>query len=71
MDEIQIRAALPEEYEDTGSLTQRANAEYARPGDPLWDKYFGDLADVGGRHAAHHRADGGRAAYLPIAGLPA
>ena len=49
MDEIQIRAVLREEYENTGSLTQRANAEYARPGDPLWDKYFGDLADVGRR----------------------
>lgn len=49
MDEIQIRAVLPEEHEDTGSLTQRANAEYARPGDSLWDKYFGNLADVGRR----------------------
>ena len=49
MDEIQIRVVLPEEYENTGRLTQRANAEYARPGDPLWDKYFGDIADVGRR----------------------
>lgn len=49
MGEIQIRAVLPEEYEDTGSLTQRAYAEYARPGDRLWDNYFGMLADVGRR----------------------
>jgi hypothetical protein len=49
MDEIQLRAVLPEEYEDTGSLTQRAYAEYARPGDRVWDNYFGMLADVGRR----------------------
>jgi hypothetical protein len=35
MGEIQI--LLPAEYEDAGSLTQRAYAGYARPGDPLWD----------------------------------
>jgi len=49
MGEIQIRAVLPGEYQDTGSLTQRAYAEYARPGDPLWDDYFGLLADVSRR----------------------
>ncbi len=49
MGEIQIREVLPDEYEDTGSLTQRAYAEYARPGDPLWDSYFGMLADVARR----------------------
>jgi len=49
MGEIQIREVLPAEYEDTGSLTQRAYAEYARPGDPLWDDYFGMLADVARR----------------------
>ncbi len=49
MGEIQIREVLPGEYEDTGSLTQRAYAEYARPGDPLWDDYFGMLADVARR----------------------
>jgi hypothetical protein len=49
MGEIRIRAVLPGEYEDTGSLTQRAYAEYARPGDPLWEDYFGMLADVGRR----------------------
>jgi ribosomal protein S18 acetylase RimI-like enzyme len=49
MGEIQIRAVLPGEYEDTGSLTQRAYAEYARSGDSLWDDYFGSLADVAGR----------------------
>jgi ribosomal protein S18 acetylase RimI-like enzyme len=49
MGEIQIREVLPEEYDDTGSLTQRAYAEYARPGDPLWDDYFGMLADVARR----------------------
>jgi len=49
MGEIQIREVLPGEYEDTGSLTQRAYVEYARPGDPLWEDYFGMLADVAGR----------------------
>jgi ribosomal protein S18 acetylase RimI-like enzyme len=49
MAEIQIRAVLPGEYEDAGSLTQRAYAEYARPGDPLWEDYFGMLADIGRR----------------------
>jgi ribosomal protein S18 acetylase RimI-like enzyme len=49
MGEIQIRAVLPGEYEDTGSLTLRAYAEYARPGDPRWDNYFGMLADVASR----------------------
>jgi ribosomal protein S18 acetylase RimI-like enzyme len=49
MGEIQIRAVRPEEYEDTGSLTQRAYAQYARPGDPLWENYFGMLADVASR----------------------
>ncbi len=49
MSEIQVREVLPGEYEDAGSLTQRAYAEYARPGDPLWDNYFGMLADVARR----------------------
>jgi hypothetical protein len=52
MGEIQIREVLPGEYEDTGSLTRRAYAEYARPGDPLWDTYFGMLADVARRAAS-------------------
>jgi GNAT superfamily N-acetyltransferase len=51
MGAIQIREVLPREYEDTGSLTQRAYAEYARPGDPLWEDYFGMLADVARRAA--------------------
>jgi ribosomal protein S18 acetylase RimI-like enzyme len=49
VDEIRIRAVRREEYENADSLTQRANAEYARPGDPLRDKYFGGLADAGRR----------------------
>jgi ribosomal protein S18 acetylase RimI-like enzyme len=49
MGEIEIRQVLPGEYEDTGALTQRAYAEYARPGNPLWDRYFGVLTDVAGR----------------------
>jgi hypothetical protein len=44
MSEIQIREVLPAEFEDTGSLTQRAYAGYARPGDRLWEDYFGMLA---------------------------
>jgi hypothetical protein len=49
--EIQIREVLPGEYRDTGSLIQRAYAEYARPSDPLWAEYFGMLADVARRAA--------------------
>ncbi len=51
MSEIQLREVLPGECEDTGSLTQRAYAGYALPGDPLWDSYFGMLADVAHRAA--------------------
>ncbi len=51
MGEIQVREALAGEYEDLGSLVQRAYAEYARPGEPLWDGYFTMLADVAGRAA--------------------
>lgn len=51
-DEIQIREALPGEYEGTRRLTQRAYAEYPRTGDPLWDGYFSMLADVAGRAAS-------------------
>jgi hypothetical protein len=39
--EIQIREVLPDEYEDTGALAQRAYAGSARPGDLLWDGYSG------------------------------
>ena len=51
MGEIQIREVLPDECEDAGSLTRRAYAEYARPGEPLWENYFGMLADVARRAA--------------------
>lgn len=51
MGEIQVREALAGEYEDLGGLIQRAYAEYARPGDPLWDGYFSMLADVADRVA--------------------
>lgn len=47
--EIEIREVRPEEYQDTSGLTQRAYAEYARPGDPLREDYCGVLADVAGR----------------------
>ncbi len=49
MGEMQIREVLPGEYEDTGSLAQRAYAGYARPGGPLRDGCFGMLADVAHR----------------------
>jgi ribosomal protein S18 acetylase RimI-like enzyme len=49
MGEVQIREILPGEHEETGRLIQRAYAEYARPGDPLWEGYFGMLADVASR----------------------
>jgi GNAT superfamily N-acetyltransferase len=51
MGEVEVREALAGEYEDLGRLIQRAYAEYARPGDPLWDGYFSMLADVTGRAA--------------------
>jgi ribosomal protein S18 acetylase RimI-like enzyme len=49
--EVKIRQAVPGEYDDIGRLTQRAYAEYDRPGDPLWSNYFSMLADVAGRAA--------------------
>ena len=49
--ETRVREALAREYEDLGRLIQRAYAEYTRPGDPLWDRYFSMLADVAGRAA--------------------
>jgi GNAT superfamily N-acetyltransferase len=49
--EVTLREAVPEDYEDTGRLVQRAYAEYARSGDPLWSDYFSMLADVAGRAA--------------------
>lgn len=49
MDEIQVREARAGEYEEVGRLTQRAYAEYQRPGDPLWNDYFAMLADVSDR----------------------
>jgi GNAT superfamily N-acetyltransferase len=49
--EVKIRQAVPGEYGDTGRVTQRAYAEYARPGDPLWSDYFSMLADVAARAA--------------------
>ena len=51
MGEIQVREARAGEYEGLGSLIQRAYAEYARPGEPLWDGYFSMLAGVAGRAA--------------------
>jgi ribosomal protein S18 acetylase RimI-like enzyme len=51
MCDIQVREALAGEHEDLGRLIQRAYAEYARPGDPVWAGYFSMLADVAGRAA--------------------
>jgi hypothetical protein len=49
--EIKVGEALAGEYGDLGRLIQRAYAEYARPGDPLWGGYLSMLADVAGRAA--------------------
>lgn len=49
--EVELREAAQGEYEATSRLVQRAYAEYARPGDPLWADYFSMLADVAGRAA--------------------
>ena len=46
---MEIRLAHPEEYAEAGEVTAGAYAEFARPGDPGWNQYLTELADVAGR----------------------
>jgi ribosomal protein S18 acetylase RimI-like enzyme len=46
---MDIRFATPAEYEEAGRITALAYGEFARPGDPDWDAYLAELADVAGR----------------------
>src|SRR5205823_12163278 len=46
---MEIRLARPDEYAEAGQVTAGAYMEFARPGDPDWEEYLADLADVSGR----------------------
>jgi ribosomal protein S18 acetylase RimI-like enzyme len=46
---LEIRQALPEEYEEAGDVTALAYREFARPDDAGWDEYLAAIADIGER----------------------
>jgi ribosomal protein S18 acetylase RimI-like enzyme len=46
---IEVRRALPQEYEEAGRVTALAYREFVRPGDADWNRYLDRIADVGGR----------------------
>jgi ribosomal protein S18 acetylase RimI-like enzyme len=46
---IEVRRALPQEYEEAGRVTALAYQEFVRPEDADWDRYLDRIADVGGR----------------------
>ncbi|HEX9312819.1 MAG TPA: GNAT family N-acetyltransferase [Actinomycetota bacterium] len=46
---MEIRPVAPAEYEEAGEVTAGAYMEFARPGDPGWEEYLAELADVAGR----------------------
>jgi ribosomal protein S18 acetylase RimI-like enzyme len=46
---IEVRRALPQEYEEAGRVTALAYREFVRPEDDDWDRYLERIADVGGR----------------------
>jgi len=46
---VEIRAVRPDEYEEAGRVTAEAYREFARPGDPDWEEYLREIADVAGR----------------------
>jgi ribosomal protein S18 acetylase RimI-like enzyme len=46
---IEVRRALPDEYEETGRVTALAYREFVRPEDADWNEYLDRIADVGGR----------------------
>ena len=46
---MQVRLAEPADYAEAGRVTAAAYGEFARPGDPGWDRYLAEIADVAGR----------------------
>jgi ribosomal protein S18 acetylase RimI-like enzyme len=46
---MEIREVRPREYGEAGRVTALAYGEFARPGDPEWDEYLAEIADVAGR----------------------
>jgi ribosomal protein S18 acetylase RimI-like enzyme len=46
---IEVRRALPQEYEEAGRVTALAYREFVRPEDDDWNTYLDRIADVGGR----------------------
>src|SRR5207248_1548860 len=46
---MEIREVRPQEYAEAGRVTALAYEEFARPGDPEWDEYLAEIADVAGR----------------------
>src|SRR6266496_1420729 len=46
---IEVRRALPQEYEEAGRVTALAYREFVRPEDADWNRYLDRIADVGGR----------------------
>jgi len=46
---IEVRRALPQEYEEAGRVTALAYREFVRPEDAGWNEYLDRIADVGGR----------------------
>jgi ribosomal protein S18 acetylase RimI-like enzyme len=46
---IEVRRALPQEYEEAGRVTALAYREFVRPEDAGCNEYLDRIADVGGR----------------------
>jgi ribosomal protein S18 acetylase RimI-like enzyme len=46
---IEVRRALPQEYEEAGRVTALAYREFVGPEDADWDEYLDRIANVGGR----------------------
>lgn len=43
---IEVRRALPKEFEEAGRVTALAYREFVRPGDAGWNEYLDRIADV-------------------------
>jgi ribosomal protein S18 acetylase RimI-like enzyme len=46
---IEVRRAVPSEYEEAGRVTALAYREFVGPEDTHWNEYLDRIADVGGR----------------------
>jgi ribosomal protein S18 acetylase RimI-like enzyme len=46
---MEIREALPEEYDEAGRVTADAYREFVGPGDEDWERYLARIADVADR----------------------